>query len=467
MRHRSRDISAIAGEPFDLNAHRPCGWSAKRIKIGRFIFEDVHVQSREGSHDLNDTLRMANDKTRRVRGAQSRYVEPLPASAPARLLSIEAADYLDALTRRGLASGSLTSKEHMFRLLRLASGDLPVSDIGSAHMREFWDVHRWWPRKASSKKCYRGMTDAEILAEGKRMNSPAPRASSIKAAKADLAAFFNHLLRTRIIHHTPIDPFLDIKDDLMGPDARRPFTDQELATLFDPANLLPWAKKSPHAWWGPILGLYTGARVNEISQLKVGDVVDHFGRVCLAIRKTVDADLAGNTQMRTRQRLKGKSAIRFIPIAQPVLDAGFLDYVADVRATKHPRLFPHLSCGVNKKTGEPNGAGYGRGLSTRFSEYLHGVLDLPSGFSFHLFRHTLATALELQNVKPELIATITGHEIRKIVPVLQEVYLHGQPDRLVEQQVQAIALFAPPVVLPTYVRGQFARQFGPDAKFYP
>lgn len=467
MRHRPRDISATPGEPLDLNAHRPCGWSAKRIKIGRFVFEDVHVQSREGSHDLNDTLRMANDKTRRIRGAQSRYVEPLPASAPARLLSIEAADYLEAQRRRGLTRGSLNSKQHMFRLLLLASGDLPVSDISSVHMREFWDVHRWWPRKASSKRCFRDMSDAEILAEGKRTNSSGPRASSIKAAKADLAAFFNHLLRSRIIHHTPLDPFMDIKDDLMGPDARRPFTDQELSTLFDPAKFVPWAKKLPHTWWGPILGLYTGARVNEIAQAKVRDVVDHYGRVCLAIRKTVDADLAGNSQMRTRQSLKGKSAIRFIPIAQPVLDAGFLDYVADVRATKHPRLFPHLSCGVNKKTGELNGAGYGRGLSTRFSQYLHEVLDLPSGFSFHLFRHTLATALELQGVKPELIATITGHEIRKSVPVLQEVYLHGQPSRLVEQQVEAIALFTPPVTLPVYVRGQFARQLGPDAKFHP
>lgn len=467
MRHRSRDISAIPGESLDLNAHRPCGWSAKRIKIGRFVFEDVHVQSREGSHDLNDTLRMANDKTRRIRGAQSRYVEPLPASAPARLLSIEATDYLAAIKRRGVSGGAMTSKKNMFRLLILASGDLPVSDISSIHIREFWDVHRWWPRKASSKRCFRGMSDADILAEGKRTNSPAPKSSSIKSAKGDLAAFFNHLLRTRIIHHTPIDPLFDIKDDLMGPDARRPFTDLELSTLFDPATFLPWAQKSPHTWWGPILGLYTGARVNEIAQAKVGDVVDHYGRVCLAIRKTVDADMSGNTQVRTRQSLKGKSAIRFIPIAQPVLDAGFLEYVADIRATKHPRLFPHLSCGVNKKTGDLNGAGYGRGLSTQFSKHLHEVLELPSGFSFHLFRHTLATALELQNVKPELIATITGHEIRKSVPVLQEVYLHGQPSRLVEQQVEAIALFKPPVTLPSYVRGQFARQLGPNAKFYP
>jgi len=311
------------------------------------------------------------------------------------------------------------------------------------------------------------MTDAEILEEGKRMNNAPPTEASIRSVSRSLAAFFNHLLRTRVISHTPIDPYLDLKSDLIGPDARRPFSDDELRTIFDPASFASWACKYPHYWWGPILGLYTGARVNEIAQLKVSDVLSHHGVPCIAIRKTVDADLASNTRMRSRQRLKGKSAIRFIPIAQPVLDAGFLEYVDDIRATKHPRLFPHLSCGVNRATGEPNGAGYGRGLSERFSKYLHSVLELPKGFSFHLFRHTLATELHNQGVKKELVATITGHEIRKTVPVLESSYLHDRPSLLVVQQQAAIAQFKPPVNLPKYVSGQFSRVLGADAKFHP
>lgn len=465
MKYQPRNISSF--ESFDIDAHRPCGWGARRIKIGRFLFEDVRVETREGSHDLNDTLRMALDKSRRIRGAQSRYSEPLPASAPPRLLSIESADYLKAIERRGVTPSTLQAKTHMFKLLRLAASDIPVSDINSGHIREFWEVHRWWPKNAGIELRFRSMTDAQILAEGKRLNSPPPKPSSIMSTKRNLAAFFNHLLRVRVIHHTPIDPFLDIRDDLIGADARRPFTPAELSTLFDPVTYLPWARLAPHFWWGPILGLYTGARVNEIAQLKVADIIEHHGKMCIAIRKTVDADLANNPRMRSRQRLKGRSAIRFIPIADAVLDAGFLDFVADIRATKHPRLFPHLSCGVNKRTGEPNGAGYGRGLSERFSKHLHHVLDLPKGFSFHLFRHTLATSLESQGVAKELIATITGHEIKKVVPVLQEHYLHSQPSLLVTQQFAALALFNPPVKLPAYVRGQFAKQLGRGAKFHP
>lgn len=449
------------------NGTFPVGWVAKRIKIGRFILEDVHVLSREGSHDLNDTLRMANDKTRRVRGAQSRYVDPLPPSAPPRILSIESEDYLKAIARKGNTPGSIHAKRHMFRLLQLACGDIPVSDINSRHIHDFWEVHRWWPRNARLYNKMRGLTDSEILAEGKKTNAPPPKASSVKSAQRNLAAFFNHLLRVRVIHHTPIDPFMEVKDDLIGPDARRPFSNEELITLFDQKTYLPCAKKMPHFWWGPILGLYTGARVNEIAQLKVADIVERHGHWGIDIRKTVDDDLTQNTGRRSRQRLKGKSSIRFIPLAQPLLDAGFLDFVADIRATKHPRLFPHLSCGMNQKTGDFNGSGYGRGLSERFSKHLHSVLDLPRGFSFHLFRHTLASALDDRGFEKELIASITGHEVKKVVPVLQATYLKGQPVLLIQKQLAALASFQPPVALPRYERGQFRKQLSRREKFNP
>lgn len=449
------------------NAAHPVGWVAKRIKIGRFVLEDVHVLSREGSHDLNDTLRMANDKSRRVRGAQSRYSDPLPSSAPPRIISIESEDYIKASARKGITPASINAKRHMFRLLRLACGDIPVSDISSRHIMDFWDVHRWWPKDAHLSHKYRGLTDQQILAAGKMANSPPPKGGSVKTAERNLAAFFNHLLRVRVIHHSPIDPFMDVKSDLIGADARRPFSDEELKTLFDPNTYLPWAKKAPHYWWGRILGLYTGGRVNEIAQLKVADIVERHGHWGIDVRKTVDADLSHNTGMRSRQKLKGKSSIRFIPLAQPLIDAGFLDYVADVRATKHPRLFPHLSCGVSQKTGELNGSGYGRGLSERFSKHLHRVLDLPKGFSFHLFRHTLATALDDHGFEKELIASITGHEIKKVVPVLQETYLKGQPMLLIQKQLAALASFKPPVVLPRYERGQFRKQLSMRHKFHP
>jgi integrase len=442
------------------------GFRAACIKIGNVCFSDVHVADQAGAFALIQVINAAVDKTRRVRGARSRYVEPLPPSAPPRIISIETTDYLRNLENSGIEQGTMTSKRFCFRLLKLACGDIPVSQITASHITEFWEVHRWWPRKARSAKRFRGLTDEEILAIGKRENTPPRKRGSITAALADLSAFFNHLVRSKTLSHSPVDPNFVLKDDLIGPDARRSLTKEEIASIFEPTNFLPWASRAPHHWWGAMLGLFTGARVNELAQLKVSDVIQHQGRWALHLRKTVDADLAGNVRKRSRQKFKGKSSLRIIPLAQPLLDAGFLDYVADIKETRHPRLFPHLSCGVNRTTGELNGSGYGRGLSKAFSEYLHSILDLPKGFSFHLFRHTFASGLRASNTNKLLIATLTGHVPRALAEAL-EVYIHEQEDQLLNQQLAALAKFHPPVKLPVYVRGQFARELGRGAKFHP
>ena len=62
---------------------------------------------------------------------------------------------------------------------------------------------------------------------------------------------------------------------------------------------------------------------------------------------------------------------------------------------------------------------------------------------------------------------MSGHEFKRVVPVLQDHYLHGQPKALVSQQLNARALFQPPVRLPVYVRGQFASLLARREDFHP
>ena len=178
----------------------------------------------------------------------------------------------------------------------------------------------------------------------------------------------------------------------------------------------------------------------------------------------MDEDLARNERIRTRQTVKGKSAIRRIPIHQAILDAGFLDYLEDLKATKHPRLFPNLSAGVNRSTGETN-ARYSQGLLNQFSVYMK-QRGFPKGLGFHGFRHTLATNLRHARVPLEDIASITGHTARQEFPVLEKYTQTANPLER-PRQLAALALFQPTVTVPKYQRGQFKKQLGKDAKFYP
>lgn len=100
------------------------------------------------------------------------------------------------------------------------------------------------------------------------------------------------------------------------------------------------------------------------------------------------------------KRVKNKQSRRFVPIADAVISAGFLDYVEDAKAEGHVRLFPNLP----KSSG-----GYGVQMSKRFFAYLRGHGIQEEGSGFHYFRHTLASFLD-GKVSEKTIVSITGHK---------------------------------------------------------
>ncbi|MFA1749438.1 integrase, partial [Xanthomonas sp. NCPPB 2922] len=163
----------------------------------------------------------------------------------------------------------------------------------------------------------------------------------------------------------------------------------------------------------------------------------------------------------------GAGCMRIIPIAKPLLEAGFLEFVEDMKETGHPRLFPLLSAGVNRTTGETN-ARYSQQFVVDFGRYLKS-LGFPKGIGFHAFRHTLATELDVQDVPEKEIALVTGHSTdpRDRVQVLRRHYLHKKPQVTRSKQINALELYQPNVDLPRYQRGQFANCFADPNKFYP
>ena len=213
---------------------------------------------------------------------------------------------------------------------------------------------------------------------------------------------------------------VDTSDEATG----RPFTDEELQTIFG-EGYLKWAAKYPHRWWGPILGLYSGARVTEVAQLYVADIEQIEG----VWGFHVNDRFAG-------QKIKNKASRRFVPLAQPVLDSGFLAFHNEAKEAKQLRLFPDL----------PNstGLGYGRQLSRQFSSHLK-KLGVEDGVAFHAFRHTMATRLNRAKKSELETARITGHTVTG--SVLSKHYIDEQT---LPERVETLAAFKVPVTLPIY-----------------
>lgn len=357
---------------------------------------------------------------------------PRPA-ARALMLSKAVDDHLNDLAAARLHQKTVLESRHTLRLLAGIIGeDVPVSSLSQDHVRRFFDGARCWPSNATKRPAYRDLSVQEVIKLSKANAEPEPAAWTMAKHRQRLSVFFVSLLQGKHLVVNPLDGIRAIST----PDAEdkgAPFTDAELQTIFDPVEFPKWASKYAHRWFGPILGLYSGARVNEVAQLRLDDIETIDGVPGFLVR-----------QGGKGQSIKNRNSRRFVPLAQPVIDSGFLDYVDDARRAGGEQLFPDL----------PNstGLGFGRQLSRQFSVYIKRRGVAAHGQGFHGFRHTMASRLDEAGVSASAIAAITGHGTGQTV--LEKFYIDRRslPDR-----VATLAKFGPEVILPVYTASLFKK----------
>ena len=178
---------------------------------------------------------------------------------------------------------------------------------------------------------------------------------------------------------------------------RRPWTDSELIIFFTQplytAYKLPKDKKAgaDAGYWIPLLGLYTGARVGELAQLRLADV-DTTGELpTLSI-----------TDEGEGQSVKSQAGVRKVPIHSELIRLGFLSYSADLRVKGETLLWPMLPT----RKGKPGGY---------FSQWF-GAYRRSLGFGlypdFHCLRHTVRSQMAEANVSEQIMDAVVGHEVK-------------------------------------------------------
>lgn len=178
---------------------------------------------------------------------------------------------------------------------------------------------------------------------------------------------------------------------------REPWTSAQLATLFGQPLFtnyaLPkhtWRAGGAAAYWVPLLGLFTGARVGELCQLRVVDIKATEAGPFISINE----DAEGAT-------IKTDAGVRLVPIHPELIRLGFLEYVADVRNAGHTSLWPALRL----RNGKPGGY-----FSNWFGSFRRNLA--PPVPDFHSFRHTVRTAMTEAGISEAVQDRITGHEVR-------------------------------------------------------
>lgn len=170
------------------------------------------------------------------------------------------------------------------------------------------------------------------------------------------------------------------------------FSAEEIQDLYSPEAIV---LLSPAARWAALLGLYTGARVSEVGQLRLSDFGAEDGIACIRI-----------TDEGVGQSVKTAASVRTVPLHPTLLALGLLEYVESMRAAGADRLFPGLMVGsVN---------GPGSAFSSAFSRHLKkcGVKAKGSHkVGFHSLRKTAIQVMQSGRVPSEFRAQYVGHEL--------------------------------------------------------
>lgn len=264
-----------------------------------------------------------------------------------------------------------------------------------------------------------------LLSDGKQIHPKTAKKTVQHLAALHAFAFRKGL--TTVGPDAPDRPLFDLAPAGVE-EKQRAFTRSDLEAIFSGYLYTKDAIENsrslfPYQFWLPLLGLYTGGRLNELCQLYTEDVSlrDADG----APEGIWTLDIADDPQDKPLPRsLKNNSSRRILPIHSDLIRMGFLDFVEQARAEGREKLF---SDGLTYKVK----SGWGAMASTFFcrmpapSTPARGYLAFvgvrkrdasgeTDGKNFHSFRHTFVDMTRNAGAETYLVAPdLTGHSRKR------------------------------------------------------
>lgn len=207
-------------------------------------------------------------------------------------------------------------------------------------------------------------------------------------------AINNGIVNNNIFSHFKFTVSKKLKRDSQG----KPFTDTELESIFDNEIYSKKIFDKNYKYWVPIALLYTGARLNDICNLKISDIINIGGIHCINISES-----------------KTEAGKRIVPLHSQLITLGFLDFVKYKQLKGCIYLFEELP---EYKTKAGRVVGRGNTVGKWFNQknekdthvgYLNKCNVTGKGKRLHSFRNTFINHLKQQRVQNEEVKAVVGH----------------------------------------------------------
>lgn len=287
----------------------------------------------------------------------------------------------------------------MHASLQLAAGffgeEILLNQIDRDQCRQFRDLLNEIPANMRKHLPTEGVPLAKIVKEGRRRKLPTLKRNTQDTYVRAFKMLLDWARDEQLIALNPMNGLKPLGEQTPPKEARDPFSIEQLSMIFRGALYArPFDaekdERSPSRFWIPLLGLYTGMRLNEICQLHVEDVTQTSAGIWYI---SVNAD--------NGKRLKNVYSKRFVPLHPELERLGFLKFVKAQSAPGNRRLFDEIRASSH---------GY---LSDQISKwfnrtYLPSVNAKSEKIAFHSFRHGFKDALRRAGTATEIDDAICG-----------------------------------------------------------
>ncbi len=295
---------------------------------------------------------------------------------------------------------TITAQALLDDFIREGEGDGRWKNAETTRTRDYGPIWRKFAKHAdvhgltvAAAKAYR----AAVLAE------------SVSSETKKRNLYRAHAVITHGVQHLDLDP--KILQPLKSPKGKGrgkgggtksylPFSEEELRLLFNAEAYQNNSCKKASNFWLPLLGLYTGARLEELAgfHLSAFATVEGFPAMLLPDNETTNDG-------------KNEYALRHVPIHPELIKAGLLEYADLLKAEGHLRLFPEIGASARD--------GYAKRATVDFTEYRRSVgvgksKGERSREVFHSFRATLSGKLFHLGVDGDLSRRLTGHAAKDV-----------------------------------------------------
>ena len=271
----------------------------------------------------------------------------------------------------------------------------------------------------------------KLLAEGQSVANTNMKLSRLRTLLG--WAYQNDLAPTNVAEG------ISVKVADSGKGKRLPFALDELQAIFASPVYAngdrPKGGKGEAAYWLPLLGLFTGARLEEIGQLRVSDVQrreypDQDGKMLAGwfLHITESTDERGQAN-----RIKNAASERLVPLHPELERLGFIAYVEKLK-DQQGRVFPDLVPNI-----------YGR-LSAKWGEWFGPYMRNVCGITdkrkvFHSFRHTFKDYTRRAKMPEGIQRQLMGHAGKDVADDYGSGYdLHSLAEAMASYRVPGLQI---------------------------